>query len=87
MEEALAYAEMGMDAQMLEQLKLVYVGIDLHKAEHTAVLMNYGTKKLDVITFENKPAAFPAFRSKRHDSCLWARGHRRLWQGVSGLFG
>ncbi len=78
MEEALAYAEMGMDAQMLEQLKLVYVGIDLHKAEHTAVLMNYGTKKLDVITFENKPAAFPAFLAKVN---------KRVPKGMTPVYG
>lgn len=78
MKKALAYTEMGIDAQILEQLKLLYIGIDLHKAEHTAVLMNYGTKTLDVITFENKPAAFPEFL---------ANVNKRVPKGMTPVYG
>lgn len=37
----------------------IYVGIDLHKEHHTAVIINCWTDKLGEINFENKPAAFP----------------------------
>lgn len=40
--------------------RFVYVGIDLHKRTHTAVVINCWNEKQQVIGFENKPAAFPA---------------------------
>lgn len=36
----------------------LYVGIDLHKESHTAVLVNCWNEKLDVIKIENKPSEF-----------------------------
>ena len=36
----------------------LYVGIDLHKESHTAVLVNCWNEKLDVIVIENKPSEF-----------------------------
>lgn len=38
--------------------KHIYVGVDLHKATHTAVIVNCWNEKLGEIQFENKPAAF-----------------------------
>ncbi|SDO04895.1 Transposase [Paenibacillus sp. yr247] len=38
--------------------KHIYVGIDLHKKTHTAVVINCWNEKLGEIQFENKPAAF-----------------------------
>lgn len=38
--------------------KHIYVGVDLHKATHTAVIVNCWYEKLGEIQFENKPAAF-----------------------------
>lgn len=39
--------------------KHIYVGVDLHKSQHTAVIINCWNDKLGEITIENKPAAFP----------------------------
>lgn len=39
--------------------KHIYIGIDLHKKTHTAVVVNCWHEKLGEITFENKPSAFP----------------------------
>jgi transposase len=38
----------------------VYVGIDLHKGSHTAVVIDCWNEKLFEITIENKPSAFPS---------------------------
>lgn len=38
--------------------KHIYIGVDLHKKTHTAVVMNCWHEKLGELTFENKPAAF-----------------------------
>jgi len=40
--------------------RFIYVGVDLHKRTHTAVVINCWNEKPAVIPFENKPAAFPA---------------------------
>lgn len=39
--------------------KHIYIGIDLHKKIHTAVVVNCWHEKLGEVTFENKPSAFP----------------------------
>lgn len=44
--------------------KYVFVGIDLHKEEHTAVIADYTSKKAEVIKFERKPSAYPEFIEK-----------------------
>ena len=36
----------------------LYIGMDLHKDTHTAVLVNCWNEKLDVIVIENKPSEF-----------------------------
>ena len=36
----------------------LYVGMDLHKDTHTAVLVNCWNEKLDAIVIENKPSEF-----------------------------
>jgi transposase len=38
--------------------KLLYVGIDVHKQSHTAVLVNCWNEHLKTITIENKPSEF-----------------------------
>lgn len=42
------------------KLKHVYVGVDLHKNHHTAVIIDCWHEKLGEIKFDNKPSAFPA---------------------------
>lgn len=39
----------------------MYVGVDLHKQHHTAVIMNCWQEKLREIQIENKPSAFSTF--------------------------
>lgn len=42
----------------------IYVGIDLHKETHTAVLIDCYNQKLGEITFPNRPADFPKLVTK-----------------------
>lgn len=46
---------------MHEKQKYLYIGVDLHKKHHVAVVMDCWRKKVDEIKFENKPAAFSTF--------------------------
>jgi transposase len=43
------------------KLNHVYVGVDLHKGTHTAVVMNCWNEKFGEMQFDNKPSAFPDF--------------------------
>ena len=43
---------------------LIYVGIDLHKESHTAVILDCWNTKLGEITFANTPAEFPKLTRK-----------------------
>ena len=42
----------------------IYVGIDLHKETHTAVMIDCYNQKLGEITFPNRPAGFPKLVAK-----------------------
>ncbi|HLO04128.1 MAG TPA: transposase [Symbiobacteriaceae bacterium] len=44
-----------------ERLNWTYVGIDIHKASHTAVLLSPFGDRLGSRTLPNQPEAFPAF--------------------------
>lgn len=44
---------------MHDRQNYVYVGVDLHKEKHVAVVIDCWTTKIATIEFENKPAAFP----------------------------
>ncbi|MDQ0233412.1 IS110 family transposase [Metabacillus malikii] len=46
---------------MHEKQKHIYVGVDLHKHQHVAVIINCWQEKLDEIKVENKPSAFSTF--------------------------
>jgi transposase len=43
---------------MQKRENYLYVGMDLHKATHTAVMVNCWNEKLDAIVIENKPSEF-----------------------------
>ncbi len=43
---------------MHHKLKHIYIGVDLHKAHHTAVIINCWNEKLEEITIDNKPSEF-----------------------------
>ena len=42
----------------------IYVGIDLHKHKHVAVIINHWHEKLGKVDVENKPSAFTGLFSK-----------------------
>jgi transposase len=46
----------------------IYIGVDLHKETHTAVLINCWSEIIGEIQFENKPSAFPKLinKAKKH---------------------
>ena len=54
--------EIGVDSMVKENF--IYVGIDLHKETHTAVMIDCYNQKLGEITFPNRPAAFPKLVTK-----------------------
>ena len=62
MEADLVETRSGGNVQRRE--KYLYVGIDLHKRSHTAVLINCWNEKLDVIEIENKPSEFKKLAEK-----------------------
>lgn len=54
---------------MHKKLKYIYVGIDIHKDMHVAVIINCWNEKLGEITFENKPSAFKNFVEQVKNYC------------------
>ncbi|WP_442913779.1 hypothetical protein [Lacrimispora sp.] len=56
---------------MQRRENLLYVGIDLHKETHTAVMVNCWNEKLEVVVIENKPSEFKKFIEKiSRKSCI-----------------
>lgn len=55
--------------RMLRKENFIYVGIDLHKATHTAVILNCWNEKLGEITFENKTSEFSKLIRKVNRYC------------------
>ncbi|MNW56142.1 hypothetical protein D3C74_338460 [compost metagenome] len=53
---------------MIQPDQFIYVGVDLHKEHHTAVIIDCWNRKLGEIQFDNKPSAFPLLvkEVKRH---------------------
>ncbi|WP_207654423.1 transposase [Lacrimispora amygdalina] len=49
---------------MQRRENLLYVGIDLHKETHTAVMVNCWNEKLEVVVIENKPIEFKKLAEK-----------------------
>ncbi|WP_243037127.1 transposase [Clostridium sp. AM34-9AC] len=54
--------EIGVDFMVKQNF--IYVGIDLHKETHTAVMIDCYNQKLGEITFPNRPADFPKLVTK-----------------------
>ncbi len=46
---------------MYDKTKFIYMGLDLHKEQHTAVIMDCFNEKLEEITFQNKSSEFGKF--------------------------
>ncbi|MGG4450468.1 IS110 family transposase [Brevibacillus porteri] len=58
--------------------KHIYVGLDLHKAHHTAVIIDCWNTKLDEIQIENKPNSFD-------DLLKWVKKHCK--KGMTPVYG
>ena len=50
--------------ELQKRENLLYVGIDLHKESHTAVMVNCWNEKLEVVVIENKPSEFKKLAEK-----------------------
>jgi transposase len=59
-------------------LKYIFVGVDLHKRHHTAVIMNFYNEKLGEVKFNNTPATFPE---------LLAEVKKYLKKGMTPVYG
>ena len=62
---------------MHPKLKMIFVGVDIHRRTHSAVFINAFGEKLGELKFENKPSAFEIFLKearkylKRNQSFVW----------------
>ena len=59
---------------MYDKTKFIYVGLDLHKEQHTAVIMDCFNEKLGEITFQNKPSEFSKLVVKAKRYCTDGKG-------------
>ena len=59
---------------MYDKTKYIYVGLDLHKEQHTAVIMDCFNEKLGEITFQNKPSEFGKLITKCKKYCADGKG-------------
>lgn len=53
----------------MDKTNFIYVGLDLHKEQHTAVIMDCFNEKLGEITFQNKPSEFGKLITKAKRYC------------------
>lgn len=53
----------------MDKTNFIYVGLDLHKEQHTAVIMDCFNEKLGKITFWNKPSEFGKLVTKSKKYC------------------
>jgi transposase len=63
---------------MKEMLKFIFIGVDLHKRHHTAVIMNFFNEKLGEVKFINTPATFPE---------LLAEVKKHVKKGMTPVYG
>ena len=59
---------------MYDKTKFIYVDLDLHKEQHTAVIMDCFNEKLGEITFQNKPSEFSKLLVKTKRYCTDGKG-------------
>lgn len=64
--------------QMHPKMRHVYVGVDIHRQTHTAVIINCFGEKLGEITFNNKPADFEK---------LLKEAKKHITDGVTPIYG
>ena len=54
---------------MYDKTNFIYVGLDLHKEQHTAVIMDCFNEKFGEITIQNKPSEFTKLINKTKKYC------------------
>ena len=59
---------------MYDKTKFIYVGLDLHKEQHTAVIMDCFNEKFGEVTFQNKPSEFSKLLVKAKRFCTDGKG-------------
>lgn len=59
---------------MYDKTKYIYVGLDVHKEQHTAVVMDCFNEKLGEITFQNKLSEFGKLITKCKKYCTDGKG-------------
>ncbi len=59
---------------MYDKTKYIYVGPDLHKEQHTTVIMDCFDEKLGEITFQDKPSEFSKLLVKTKRYCADDKG-------------
>ena len=59
---------------MYDKTKFIYVGLGLHKEQHTAVIMHCFNEKLGEVTFQNKPSEFSKLLVKAKRFCTDGKG-------------
>ena len=72
------------DRTNIRKEDLIYVGIDLHKETHTAVILDCWNNKLGEITFANTPAEFPKLVRKVMKYCT---GNKEPVYGLENAYG
>jgi transposase len=68
----------GFDFMVHPKMKHIYVGMDIHKRKHTAVIINCFSEKLGEITIENNVGGFGK---------LVEMVNRHLQKGISPIYG
>ncbi|WP_420167113.1 IS110 family transposase [Bacillus coahuilensis] len=63
---------------MMRRDEYIYIGLDLHKFQHTAVILDCWNEKLGEMTFQNKPSIFQS---------LLEYVNRYLTEGLTPIFG
>ena len=72
---------------MYDKTKFIYVGLDLHKEQHTAVIMDCFNEKLGEITIQNKPSEFNKLVNKKRNTVLTENRLFSHWKTLTVMAG
>ena len=79
--------EFGRNKVMYDKTKFIYVGLDLHKEQHTAVIMDCFNEKLGEITIQNKPSEFNKLVNKKRNTVLTENRLFSHWKTLTVMAG
>lgn len=66
---------------MKERLEYLFVGVDPHKHQHTAVALDFFREKIDQFSFDNRPSAFSQL-VKRMNNLAIKKGYSKIIFGL-----